>query len=227
MHVIQCCTLSFQQAYIISLPSLPWKGMRGCRNKLQGSVLMAMLLLLWLCDVGTAAVTAARACPAAICVVRSSYLTSLKGVPQSCEMGRDMSSSSSSIRRLSGKLPGEERGDTGWKTLEWVDKNVCFGGVSIKCFFMGLCLTHAHVFMMSSWQVIWAWFVSRVNKKCQISSCYQWKLCPLAYYLTRPALNVNKSLVIIIPSERLMLCHVTLKTNKQRSASVNDLSEER
>lgn len=34
-------------------------------------------------------------------------------------------------------------------------------------------------------------------------------------YLTLPALNGNKSLVIIIPSARLMLCEVILKTNKQ------------
>lgn len=96
-------------------------------------MLMLLLLLLWLCDVGTAAVTAARACPAVIGVDRSSYLTSLKGVPQSCEMGRDMSSSSSSIQRLSGKLPGETGRGHKMEILDW-DEKYCvwksFGSVN-------------------------------------------------------------------------------------------------
>lgn len=99
-------------------PALPWKGMRGWRGKLQDNVSRPMLLLLWLCDVGT------TACPAAICVARSSYLMSLKGVPQSCEMGRDMSSSSSSIRRLSGKLPPANR------------LSVVMGGILTTCCYL-------------------------------------------------------------------------------------------
>lgn len=152
--------------------------MRGCRCKLQGSVLMSMLLLLllWLCDVGTAAVTAARACPAEICVARSSYLMSLKGVPQSCEMGRDMSSSSSSIRRLSGKVPGEEKGTRDGDVRIRHDKYVC------KRKEKRICGTvfDSYVFMIFSWQVIRVRFVSRPNKICQMPSCYQLKLCPLA-----------------------------------------------
>ena len=41
-----------------------------------------------------------------VCVVRSSNLTSMKGVPQQREIGRNMSSSSSSISNLSGNPPG-------------------------------------------------------------------------------------------------------------------------
>lgn len=123
--------------------------MRGCRCTPQGSVSMAMLLLLWLCDVGTAAVTAARACPAAICVTRSSYLTSLKGVPQGCEMGRDMSSSSSSIRRLSAKLPGEGKGTRdGNFRMRW--QVLVFESVLVVYKFAELCLTHTYVFMIFS-----------------------------------------------------------------------------
>lgn len=122
--IIQCCALWKCRVTAAGsqcvMPSLPWKGMWGCCCcccKLQDSELM---LLFWLCDVGKAAVTPARACPAPICVGRSSYLTSLKGVPQCCEMGRDMSSSSSSIRCLSGKLPAEKisRGDE--KKKSWM-----------------------------------------------------------------------------------------------------------
>ena len=35
-------------------------------------------------------------------------------------------------------------------------------------------------------------------------------------YVTQSWLNGNKSLVIIIPTKRLMLCEVILKTNKKR-----------
>lgn len=41
-----------------------------------------------------------------VCVAWSSNLTSMKGVPQQREMGRNMSSSSSSISNLSGNPPG-------------------------------------------------------------------------------------------------------------------------
>ena len=99
----------------------------------------------------TAAVTAARACPAEIGVARSSYLWSLKDDPQTCEMGCDMSSSSSSIRHLSGKLPGEEEGvGTRDVNFRFVYMFVLFVSVNTAPDPHGM-----YVFMIFFWQEIW------------------------------------------------------------------------
>lgn len=118
---------------------------------MQDSALMPtpLLLMLWLCDAGTA--------------TYSSDLTSPRGVPQR-EMGRDMSSSSSSIRRLSGRLPTEgererERDGERGRGKEWGSEREREqggewgrGSFSLTIVRMKVCVTeplsHVAVFML-------------------------------------------------------------------------------
>lgn len=190
-----------------SPPSLPWKGMRGCRYKPHDSVLKLMLLLLWLCGVGTAAVTTARSCRDSICVARSSYLKSLKGVPQRCEMGRDMSSSSSSIRHLSGKVPGGNK----W-THDGNFKNLCLKVFWQHKYWRKKLQDCVWIITMHLWTVIHSSFgcdlfqdqtKTAMNDPAISGNFALWQM---ENYLTQSTLNENKSWVTIMHSKRLMLC---------------------